>query len=246
MKQEISLLYANRSQTPLIIAHRGSAQPAAENTIAAFEAAIARSANLIEFDVRSTQDQVLVVYHDPEVNRRPIQQLTWAVLQALNPAIPSLAETLQCCQGRIRLDVELKEVGQEKAAIEQLLRHLSPDQFVVTSFNLKSLQTIKRIDSNITIGLLLNRSWRNRLTTRQTQALQSQIIDLQPNFLAPHKTLLKTRWLERLNVQRLPYWVWTVNNADRMADLSQNPQVHAIITDDVALGLEIQAAAPRA
>jgi glycerophosphoryl diester phosphodiesterase len=233
-------------QTPLIIAHRGSAQPAAENTIAAFEAAIARSADLIEFDVRSTQDQVLVVYHDPEVNRRPIQQLTWAALQALNPAIPSLAETLQCCQGRIRLDVELKEVGPEKAAIEQLLRYLSPDQFVMTSFKLKSLQTIKQIDPTIQIGLLLNRSWRNRLTSRQTQALQSQIIDLQPNFLAPHKTLLKTRWLERLNVQRLPYWVWTVNNADRMADLSKNPQVHALITDDVALGLQIQAATPRA
>jgi glycerophosphoryl diester phosphodiesterase len=231
-------------KTPLIIAHRGSAQPAAENTIAAFEAAIARSADLIEFDVRSTQDQVLVVCHDPvvkhPVNRRPIQQLTWAALQALNPAIPSLAETLQCCQGRIRLDVELKEVGPEKAAIEQLLRYLSPDQFVMTSFKLKSLQTIKQIDPSITIGLLLNRSWRNRLTNRQTQALQAQIIDLQPDFLAPHETLLKTQWLEQINGLRLPYWVWTVNNADRMADVCTNQQVHAVITDQVGLGLQIR------
>ena len=63
---------------PLIIAHRGSAQAAAEitileitipeNTIAAIEAAIALGADMIEFDVRSTKDRRLVVCHDPKVH----------------------------------------------------------------------------------------------------------------------------------------------------------------------------------
>jgi glycerophosphoryl diester phosphodiesterase len=116
----------------------------------------------------------------------------------------------------------------------------------MTSFKLKSLQTIKQIDPTLKIGLLLNRSWRNRLTSRQTQALPSQIIDLQPNFLAPHKTLLKTRWLEQINGLRLPYWVWTVNDADGLANLCTDQKVHAIITDTVALGLQIRTPAPTA
>ena len=51
----------------LIAAHRGASAIAPENTLEAFEAAIAVGADMVEFDVRSTADGVLVVTHDPLV-----------------------------------------------------------------------------------------------------------------------------------------------------------------------------------
>jgi glycerophosphoryl diester phosphodiesterase len=225
---------------PWVVAHRGSAETVPENTIAAFEAAIAGAADMIEFDVRSTQDHVLVIHHDPTVDRRPIQQLTWAELQAINPLIPTLEATLQCCKGRILLDVELKEIGQERQTIEHLLRHLHSDEFVVTSFNIESLRVIKQNYPEIMIGLLLKRSWRERFCDRVNPLLSSQIEQLQPDFLAPNQRLWQTKWLEQINRNNLPYWLWTVNQAARMQDLSNHPNVHAIITDHVHLGLAVR------
>ncbi|HEY7878686.1 MAG TPA: glycerophosphodiester phosphodiesterase family protein, partial [Gemmatimonadaceae bacterium] len=52
-----------------VIAHRGAAALAPENTIAAFERAIADGAEGLELDVHVTADDVPVVIHDPTVDR---------------------------------------------------------------------------------------------------------------------------------------------------------------------------------
>ena len=53
----------------LVVAHRGDSAHEAENTIPAFESAIAAGADVVEFDVRMTADDVAVVMHDPDVSR---------------------------------------------------------------------------------------------------------------------------------------------------------------------------------
>lgn len=54
---------------PLIIGHRGASAVAPENSIAAFEAAIAAGADGIEFDVRLSRDGVPVIIHDDTLQR---------------------------------------------------------------------------------------------------------------------------------------------------------------------------------
>ncbi|MEI6502136.1 MAG: glycerophosphodiester phosphodiesterase family protein, partial [Armatimonadota bacterium] len=50
-------------------AHRGDNFCAPENTLPAFELAIAKGAHQIEFDLRVTRDGQLVVLHDETVDR---------------------------------------------------------------------------------------------------------------------------------------------------------------------------------
>ena len=54
---------------PSIIAHRGSSTHAPENTIAAFELAVAQNADGIELDVKLCADGQIIVIHDPIVDR---------------------------------------------------------------------------------------------------------------------------------------------------------------------------------
>ena len=54
---------------PLIIAHRGDATSAPENTIPAFKKALNLGADGIELDVRLTKDRELVVFHDRVLGR---------------------------------------------------------------------------------------------------------------------------------------------------------------------------------
>lgn len=69
----------------LTAAHRGQWRSAPENSLRAFEAAFADGAELVETDVRTTRDGVLVLMHDPTVDRTTdgtgaVADLTWAQL----------------------------------------------------------------------------------------------------------------------------------------------------------------------
>jgi glycerophosphoryl diester phosphodiesterase len=70
-------------------AHRGDNHCAPENTLPAFELAIAKGAHQIEFDVRITQDEQVIVIHDETVDRTTngtgkTTDLTLAEIEALD------------------------------------------------------------------------------------------------------------------------------------------------------------------
>lgn len=78
-----------RADRPLVIAHRGGARLAPENTLPAFEAALAAGADVLETDARATADGVVVLIHDHTVDRTTdgegeVAALTLAELEALD------------------------------------------------------------------------------------------------------------------------------------------------------------------
>lgn len=221
--------------TPLIIAHRGNTQghhPRApqENTIAAFNAAIASGADMIEFDVRTTQDGIHIIHHDPEIAGAAISQTTWLALHQTNPHIPTLQQALETCRHRIALDIEIKEAGHETSIVEAILAQYSPADFVVTSFQYPVLQRIRHRLPHLMIGYLLTRNRTNWFTQPIAQ-IRSQLQQLNPQFLAPHYPLLNSRWLQQRNPTNLPYYPWTINASDHLIQLLQTPQIQGIITD---------------
>lgn len=59
----------NSRRIPQIIAHRGYKSQFPENTIPAFDAAVRVGANAIETDVHLSKDGIVVLSHDPTLNR---------------------------------------------------------------------------------------------------------------------------------------------------------------------------------
>ena len=83
------VLVAAQQPQVVTIAHRGLNQAYPENTIPAFEGALAAGADFIETDIRTTRDGVLVVIHDGTVDRTTngtgrVRDFTLAELQALD------------------------------------------------------------------------------------------------------------------------------------------------------------------
>jgi glycerophosphoryl diester phosphodiesterase len=62
------------SRNPLIIAHRGGAALAPENTLFAIEKAINLGADGVEFDLQITRDGEIVLYHDDRLNPQTTRQ----------------------------------------------------------------------------------------------------------------------------------------------------------------------------
>src|SRR6266511_793360 len=54
---------------PIVFAHRGASVHAPENTMSAFELALAQNADAIELDVKLSADGQAIVIHDPLVDR---------------------------------------------------------------------------------------------------------------------------------------------------------------------------------
>ena len=229
----------------LIIAHRGAPSYAKENTIESFEKAMVLGADMIEFDVRRTKDNVLIAYHDEMIQGRCIKDLTYKGIsqmagnQGLN--VPTVEEVLKWSRGKIRLDVELKEEGYEKEIVELLSTYFDEDQFVITSFNDASLRVIKERYPDIKTGLILGRGIPPyHIWTRLQEFFPMKRCKMtKVDFLVAHLRLLRVGFLERARRSHHPVFVWTVNDEEMIWKLLHDRRVYAIITDkpDLAVSL---------
>ena len=140
-----------------------------ENSLAAFDAAIARG-YAIELDLQLSQDGVAMVFHDYSLERLtaekgPLAQRTAAALGQIaltggSEAIPTLAETLAHVAGRAPLLIELKDqdgalgpnVGPLEEATVKALAGYTGD-VALMSFNPHSVAALARLAPHIPRGL---------------------------------------------------------------------------------------------
>ncbi len=105
-----------------VAGHRGNSEKCCENTIEAFKEAIANGVDMIETDVRLTNDRVLVLMHVETLDRTTdavgkVNSFTYAELQKINAGtpehflpIPTLEELLVLLKDTdITLNLEFKE-----------------------------------------------------------------------------------------------------------------------------------------
>ena len=110
----------------MVAGHRGDSANYPENTMAAFRAAIAVGADMIETDVRLSSDGIPVLIHDRTVDRTTdgtgyVKEKTFAELRALNAGtadapqqIPTLEELLELLAStNVTLNLEVKEYQEE-------------------------------------------------------------------------------------------------------------------------------------
>lgn len=156
--------FLGNEDRPLVIAHRGGAALAPENTMVAFAKAQSIGVDVIEYDIHMTKDGELVVIHDETVDRTTngegrVDELTLQELRQLDAAhsfrdirgnyiyrgqgvmIPTVEEVFQQFDN-IRHNIEIKDaypLGAESEIEEKLWklieRHGMEDQVLVVSFS---------------------------------------------------------------------------------------------------------------
>ena len=83
MNPTLDMVFADPGRH-VVTAHRGLSATRPANTVPAFLAAVEAGADIVEFDVRDTQDGVPVILHDPTLDRTtngvgPIRECSWSV-----------------------------------------------------------------------------------------------------------------------------------------------------------------------
>lgn len=141
------------SAPPLVIAHRGSSVAEVENTLAAFEAAVAHGAEAIELDVRWTADEIAVVFHDPSITRDnrkiAVKKLAADELIQLKAKddirVPLLSEVLQWAGDRVPLVFDIKDTRRERQFIDLIEEHGFHPESLFSSFRLTVVGKIKAL-----------------------------------------------------------------------------------------------------
>lgn len=156
-----------------VVAHRGASSDAPENTLASFGRAIADGAHFIEMDVQVTSDGIPIVFHDKGLSRttdgvgfastqtfeqlRKLDSGGWFKKEFSGERIPSLEEVLQFVEGKIFLNIELKNLGEKSeqsiATILDLInRYNYADKLVISSFYYEQLKIVKKLEPDVPIA----------------------------------------------------------------------------------------------
>ncbi len=135
--------------------------------MAAFRAAEAAGADGIELDVHLSRDGVPVVIHDETIDRttdgrgavrrmstgelRRLDAGGWFAAEFAGERLPELAEVLSWAGDRQRLNVEIKGADAGIAVLRQL-RDFPQARVLISSFDHRLLQELRRLDSSSSPG----------------------------------------------------------------------------------------------
>ena len=209
---------------PLLLGHRGArgVKSILENSLPAFDFALAAGCDGFEFDVRLSGDGHAVVCHDARHDGLSVSRCSAAKL-----SLPLLEDVLGRYRKKAFLDIELKVAGLEKIVVDLLkkdLLKLHPPKcgFVVSSFLPEVLREIYRLNASVPLGLIC-----------ETPAQLRRWPELPLEYVIPHYKLATENLISKSKRSGKKILVWTVNSAPavrRFAELgadgiiSDNPQ----------------------
>ena len=229
----------------VVIAHRGAAADAPENTMASVEAALVQGADYVEIDVQETSDGEIAVVHDSDYMRvagsaLKVWEATWEQTSALDAGswfgpeyagerVPRLRDVLERAKGRAKVTIELKQYGHgqslEQKVIDLVEELGATDRIVLMSLDRGMVRTARSLRPDWTIGLL-------------TATAVGDLTEVDADFLAVNSGIASRAFVRSAHREGKDVYVWTVNDPVRMFALL-NLGVDGLITDRPALARRV-------
>ena len=243
------------NKRPWVVAHRGYRAKYPENTIVAFEAAIAAEADMIELDVCLTRDRIPLVIHDKYLDRttngkglvsahtlaelKEFDAGSWFCDDFKREAIPTLEEVLLQIRGRITVNIEIKPESFEASGPSDTIE----------------LQVCEMVEKMEMAGSVLISSYENLFFTRiqrwyrdqnkSTKIRMAILHDtpLEDDFAValcqrhnaysfhPNECLVTSKLVQLLKTEGFRIFPYTINTEKRMEQLIELG-VSGIITDE--------------
>jgi glycerophosphoryl diester phosphodiesterase len=236
---------------PRLLAHRGLAVDAPENTLLAFIKALAAGATYLETDVHASKDGVAVLSHDPNLVRTAghkvrVNQLTLAELRKIDlgegQTFSTLSELLDAFPDA-RFNIDIKSLDAGRPAAEAILKAGATNRVLITSFNRKrrhaAVKLLPGVASSCSPGEIVIAviAAKLRLSAVVRWALR-HVTAVQVPVRSVGVRIATRGVISRFHAAGLEVHIWTINDVvqmKRLLDLG----VDGLFTDriDLALGL---------
>lgn len=229
----------------IVVAHRGAAGAAPENTLASIRRAIADETDWVEIDVQETRDGEVVVVHDSDFMKlagnpvkvwdadlATIQQIdigSWFAAQFSDQRTPTLAQVLEEIRGRSKLVIELKYYGHDQQLEQRVVNLVEAagmeNDIVVMSLKPEGIQKLQALRPEWTTGLL-------------AATAVGDLSRLDVDFLAVNANLASSAFIRRAHKAGKLVFVWTINDALSL-NRWMSMGVDGVITDEPALARRV-------
>jgi len=226
---------------PLAIVHRGGAQEAPENSLAAFQRAVELGFTYLETDVHATADGALLAFHDAKLDRLTdrsgrIAELTYAEVARARiggtEPIPLMADLLASFPST-RFNIDPKAPGALRPLADLLRRSDALPRVNLGAFSDRRLGWLRTaLGSELSSSLGPREVMRLRRVSlrggRTPFPLTARCVQVPPSL--GRVPLVDRSFVEAAHDHGLPVHVWTIDEADameRLLDLG----VDGIMTD---------------
>lgn len=234
---------------PKLIAHRGAAAFAPENTLASLNKAHAQGAMWIEADVRLTRDGEAIIFHDDKLNRctngkglvaktpysviSTLDAGSWFSRQFIGEKIPTLDQWLMAAaELRCGIILDLKVTRfQTKRLVDHVVSSLSrywPKDLpppLISSTSSSCLRAVSRQKMGWDLAYITNEE-RGRWQ-KLAQELECVALHIDHHFLSQ-------RWINLIKKQNLRIAAYTINERDRALQLF-DWGIDSVFSDDPQL-----------
>ncbi len=218
----------------LLLAHRGASADAPENTLAAFQEAVAQGADGVELDAMVCGSGEVVVCHDEHLERLAglpwdVRTTSWWKLKQADvgsrlgfaPArIPLLEEVLDALPSHFLINIELKcdhfdDGGLSQKVAEIVTRRELGERVVISSFNPLCLFRMAAAAPSLRRGFLIDpdKPW----------GPQAYLVNplVSSHSVHPYYGQCTPERVEDWHRRGLRVAVWTVDDAERARELER-------------------------
>lgn len=242
--------------TPAVIAHRGGKGLWPENTLHAFQEATKLGVDMLELDVRQTQDGQLVVLHDEKVDRTTngeghIGNLSLDDVKALDAgfrwtankqqypfrgkgiSIPTFQEVLEQFPKQ-KMIVEIKQIQPaiEQPVCQAILAAKKENHIIIGSFYPEVIQRFRQACPDIATSASPDEV--KLLFVAQQLGLEELISPSASALQIPKENgnveVATSNFIKAAQDRQLQVQVWTINDPDTMMSIIANG-ADGIITD---------------
>ncbi len=229
----------------LIVAHRGAAGKAPENTLASIRQAIQDGTDWVEIDVQETADGEVVVIHDSDFMKlagvdlkvwdgtleqvRRIDIGSWFAPAFSAERVPTLAEVLNEAKGRSRVVIELKYYGHDQQLEQRVVDIVEQagmaDDVAIMSLKYDGIRKIRRLRPDWTIGLL-------------SATAIGNLTSIDADFLAVNTGMATSGFIRQAQQAGKQVFVWTINDPVTMSRM-MSLGADGIITDEPEMARKV-------
>jgi glycerophosphoryl diester phosphodiesterase len=196
------------------IAHRGEPVAHRENTLAAFAAAVALGADMVEIDLRRTRDGAIVVLHDQTLERlwgldTSVGDVDLADVATLGDGavrIPTLGQVLGAVPVPLMVDFTRREVVD--GALRAVRAAGALERCLFVTGNVEALQQLRAASAEARIGL----TWLDG-----PEPPLALLRDLGAEYWNPWFGLVTTAGVDAVHQAGLRVSTWTVDSTEDMA-----------------------------
>lgn len=167
------------SQTPLVIAHQGGERLFPSETMFTFAQAVALGVDVLEMDVHSTADGVLVLMHDATVDRTTngrgaIKEMTFAEIQTLDAGyywtdddgqtypyrdqgivVPALEEVFQTYPDmRYNIEIKQQEPSIVRPFCDLIHQYQKQDQVLMATFHAEVMAEFRQVCPDVATAMV--------------------------------------------------------------------------------------------